>query len=146
MTATDSTEGQRFHDPAAYQQRAQHEASIKRNPHPDFQSVEKSRPDWDEQRSWTFTKTRDTKWSWGQGGNDGGESLKKDSVEINPHAEGRPPTYNYKLLISGIIPRPIGFLSTVSKDGNISMDTRTQELHTDAPFRVISESRSIFIH
>ncbi|KIV85337.1 hypothetical protein PV11_01040 [Exophiala sideris] len=118
MTESGTTNGEWLHDSAAYQQRAQHEASIKRNPHPDFQVVEKSRPDWDEQKSWTFTKTRDTKWTWGQGGNDGDASLKKDHVEINPHAEGRPLNYNYKLLISGIIPRPIGFLSTVSKDGS----------------------------
>jgi len=102
---------------AAHHERAQHEASLKRNPHPDFQTVENSRPDWDEQKSWTFTKAPDTNWSWGKGGNDGGASLKKDHVEINPYAEGRPKAYNYKLLISGIIPRPIGFLSTVSKDG-----------------------------
>ena len=94
------------------------EAHVKRNPHPDFEKVEKSRPDWtsnpDGQR---FTKTKDPGWKPGQGANDGGESLKKNHVEIDPYAEGRPAVYNYKLLISAITPRFIGFVSTRSKDG-----------------------------
>lgn len=93
------------------------EKAVGRNPHPAFGKVEASRPDWRADRALDFTKTKDPKWKYGQGGNDGGESLKKKHVEIDPYAEGRPAVYNYKLLISGIIPRPIGFLSTISKDG-----------------------------
>lgn len=111
---------------AAHVQRAEHEASINRNPHPDFIRVQASRPDWSESHaasssssSWKFTKTRDPNWKWGQGGNDNGESLDKDHVEIDPYAPGRPSNFNYKLLISGIVPRPIGFYSTVSKDGEL---------------------------
>lgn len=101
-------------------QRTEREKSIKRNPHPDFKLVEGSRPDWSGEKDFQYTKTVDTDWKWGQGGNDGGASLQKNHVEINPYAEGRPETYNYKLLISGIVPRPIGFLSTVSADGEFS--------------------------
>lgn len=43
--------------------------------------------------------------------------MKKKHVEINPYEEGRPAAFNYKLLISAIIPRPVGFVSTLSKDG-----------------------------
>ncbi|KAK6379723.1 hypothetical protein LTS17_005796 [Exophiala oligosperma] len=113
---------------AAHVQRAEHEASINRNPHPDFIRVQASRPDWSESHaasssssSWKFTKTRDPNWKWGQGGNDNGESLDKNHVEIDPYAPGRPSNFNYKLLISGIVPRPIGFYSTVSKDGVLNM-------------------------
>ena len=103
---------------AAHEQRADAEKAIKRNPHPDFGQVQASRPDWDEAASeWTWTKTKDPAWKHGQGGNDGGESLKKNHVEIDPNEEGRPVMFNYKLLISAIVPRFIGFVSTRSKDG-----------------------------
>lgn len=42
-------------------------------------------------------------------------------MEIDPYEEGRPATSNYKLLISAIVPRPIGFCSTVSADGEFSL-------------------------
>ena len=102
---------------AALAERTAHEASIKRNPHPDFKGVENSRPDWQEESAWHYIKTRQPGWQWGQGGNDGGASLLKKHVEIDPHEPGRPPAFNYKLMISAIVPRPIGFLSTVSADG-----------------------------
>ena len=38
-------------------------------------------------------------------------------MEIDPYEEGRPAASNYKLLISGVVPRPIGFISTRSEDG-----------------------------
>jgi hypothetical protein len=92
------------------------ENTIKRNPHPDFKKVEASRPDWSSS-TFKFTKTRDPEWKHGSGASDGGASLKKQHVEIDPYEEGRPATFNYKLLISAIIPRPIGFVSTISEDG-----------------------------
>ena len=98
--------------------KADAESQVKRNPHPDFKKVEGSRPDFNSsQNTPIFTKTKDTNWKPGQGANDGGESIKKNHVEIDPYAEGRPAVYNYKLLISAITPRFIGFVSTRSKDG-----------------------------
>ena len=117
MTSKEPGQGERSHDPVAHQERTKQEASIKRNPHPDFKSVESSRPAWSENSSWQFTQTREPTWTWGQGGNDGGASLQMSHIQIDPYAERRPPVYNYKLLISGITPRPIGFISTISKDG-----------------------------
>ena len=93
------------------------EKTIGRNPHPDFGKVEASRPDWTTGPQFTFTKTKQPGWKFGDGANDGGESLKKEHREINPHEEGRPPVWNYKLLISAVVPRPIAFLSTASEDG-----------------------------
>jgi hypothetical protein len=93
------------------------EKTVQRNPHPDFKKVEASRPSWREDASWTYTKTRNPDWKLGNGSNDGGECLKTNHIQIDPYAEGRPATFNYKLLISAIIPRPIGFVSTRSKDG-----------------------------
>jgi flavin reductase (DIM6/NTAB) family NADH-FMN oxidoreductase RutF len=93
---------------------------VNRNPHPDFKGVESSRPDWDTSSAFRYTKTADPSWTFGSGANrlaaaDPGSS--RTHIGIDPYAEGRPPVSNYKLLISAIVPRPIGFLSTRSADG-----------------------------
>lgn len=93
------------------------ESTVRRNPHPDFKGVEASRPTFEASRQFHYTKTPDPDWKFGQGANDGGESLKKEHLEIDPYEEGRSPVNNYKLLISGIVPRPIGFVSSRSGDG-----------------------------
>lgn len=101
--------------------RVEQERSVKRNPHPDFKAVEGERPEFNTEHSgWTCTKAPDPDWKMGGGGNDGGASLEKAHVEINPHEDGRPANFNYKLMISGIVPRPIGLLSTVGADGTCS--------------------------
>ena len=125
------------------QEKLDAEATIKRNPHSDFGKIEASRPDWDDSKSWTYTKTRQPGWKYGSGGNDGGASLEKEHVDVDPYAEGRPAAYNYKLLISGIIPRPIGFLSTRSKDGsstNLSPFSYTQVINHDPPIFIVGFS------
>ncbi|KAK5699187.1 hypothetical protein LTR17_023468 [Elasticomyces elasticus] len=38
-------------------------------------------------------------------------------IEIDPFAEGRPMFSNYALMVSAIVPRPIGLVSTLSIDG-----------------------------
>lgn len=85
--------------------------------HPPLKAVEATRPDWHEGSEFTLTKTKNPEWKYGEGASDGGESLKRNHVEIDPYEEGRPTAFNHKLLISGIVPRPIGFLSTRSEDG-----------------------------
>ncbi|KAJ9638269.1 hypothetical protein H2201_009214 [Coniosporium apollinis] len=135
----DSEKVQRTEDPTAHEHMLDSEKHVKRNPHPNFKKVESSRPDWHEQDKWAFTKTRDPNWKLGQGPNDGGECLKKEHVEIDPYAEGRPATFNYKLLISAIIPRPIGFVSTRSKDG------KSTNLSPFSYFNVINHDPPLFI-
>lgn len=110
--------------------------------HPDFKEVEAGRPPW-RHGDITYTKTVDPDWRWGQGGNDAGESLKKNHVEIDPYEEGRPASKNYKLLISSIVPRPIGFVSTRSADGsstNLAPFSYTQVVSHDPPVFVIGYS------
>jgi len=126
-------------DTQKIQEKHDAESTIKRNPHPDFDKVQNSRPDW-EPKPVRFTKVRDPKWKYGDGGNDGGESLNKDHIDIDPYMEGRPAALNYKLLISAIIPRPIGFLSTRSKDGsstNLSPFSYTQLINHDPPIFIV---------
>jgi len=100
------------------EQRMDAEQTVRRNPHGDFNAVQKSRPDFDHSLDgFTYTKTPKPDWQLGDGGNDVGESLKKQHIQIDPYEEGRPAVFNYKLMISAIIPRLVGFVSTRSKDG-----------------------------
>ena len=121
-----------------HEQMADAEKQIKRNPHPDFKKVEASRPDWPEDDKWIFTKTRKPDWNFGQGPNDDGECLQKNHISIDPYEPGRPAPFNYKLLISAIIPRPIGFCSTQNKDGK-------RNLAPFSYFQVIGHDPPLFI-
>ncbi|KAJ6043259.1 hypothetical protein N7460_004614 [Penicillium canescens] len=85
--------------------------------HPDFEKTQAARPDWRQGAEIVYTKSPNPTWKYGDGANDNGESLKKNHVEIDPNAEGRPAVSNYKLLISGMVPRPIALVSTRSADG-----------------------------
>ncbi|KAI9701192.1 MAG: hypothetical protein M1836_001861 [Candelina mexicana] len=134
----DSTAREHVNQPNVPEGRMDSNKAAGHNSHPDFEKVQGSRPDWRDLK-WNFTKTVDPNWKLGQGGNDGGESLKKEHVEIDPYQEGRPATSNYKLLISGIVPRPIGFVSTRSKDGNTNLApySYTQVVNHDPPILVV---------
>ena len=122
------------------------ESAIKRNPHGDFSKIQASRPDF-EKKDWHFSKTPAPGWQYGGGGNDGGASLKKEHVDIDPYSDGRPAALNYKLLISAIVPRPIGFLSTRSKDGtstNLSPFSYSQVINHDPPIFIGKEISNPF--
>lgn len=113
-------DGQQTHDAKQQEQRDGSDRKFGSKPHLDFDIVERSRPDWKSEQL-AFSKTKCPSWKAGQGGNDDGESLKKNHIEIDPFEEGRPSIFNYKLLISAIVPRFIGFVSTRSKDGALHM-------------------------
>ena len=117
---------QKSQDPSGVEHRMDSEKTVGRNPHPDFEKVQASRPDWRAEEKWHFTKTKDPNWKLGCGATDNGESLEKDHIEIDPYEKGRPAAFNYKLLISAIIPRPIGFISTKSGVGK-SCSVRSQQ-------------------
>lgn len=84
--------------------------------HPPIAEAEKDRPDFDAAQSWGLTKRPDPQWVPGSGANDSNWKNHK-KIAIDPYSEGRLVIDNYKTLISGIVPRPIGFVSTVDKDG-----------------------------
>ncbi|CUS13341.1 unnamed protein product [Tuber aestivum] len=120
-------------------------AQVKRNPHPEFKSVESSRPPFDEGTSFSYTKTIKTDWVPGSGANND-DWKKHKTVEIDPYGEGRKPVDNYKLLISGIIPRPIGFVSTISLDGlstNLGPFSYTALVNHDPPIFCIGFSGGV---
>ena len=116
------------------------EKDIQRNPHPNFKKVEGARQPWDKDLHWNIKQTLDPNWKFGGGANDGGASLKIPHIEIDPYEEGRPAVYNYKLLISGIVPRPIGFVSTTSADEsstNLAPFSYFQMINHDPPLFVL---------
>ncbi|PRP82233.1 hypothetical protein PROFUN_06245 [Planoprotostelium fungivorum] len=78
-----------------------------------FKEVEATRPDWVE-RSVTYTKTKNPNWKLGDGPTDGGECLSHKHIAIDPYEDGRPSQFNYKLLSSAIVPRPIGVSSNLA--------------------------------
>lgn len=111
--------------------------------HPDFEEVEATRPAFDHNVPIKVVKSPDPDWQYGQGVNGSGASLNKQHVEIDPYAEGRPMMANYKLLISGIVPRPIGFISTKSADGktdNLSPFSYFQAVDHDPPTLIVGFS------
>ncbi|KAL5378484.1 hypothetical protein DPSP01_009066 [Paraphaeosphaeria sporulosa] len=118
--------------------KADAEAAIQRNPHPDFKGVEASRPDFEADRAVHFVKTPKPDWKPGQGANNA-EGLSKKHREIDPYAEGRPAIHNYKLLISGVVPRPVGFVSTISGDG------KSTNLAPFSYFNMISHDPPLFV-
>lgn len=95
--------------------KADAEKLIQRNPHGDFKAVEASRPGFEDTK-FHYTQTPKAGWKAGSGGNDD-SNLQKEHRQINPYQEGRPVIHNYKMLISAIVPRPVGFTSTISADG-----------------------------
>jgi flavin reductase (DIM6/NTAB) family NADH-FMN oxidoreductase RutF len=115
------------------------EAEIKRNPHPDFKKVEASRPDWDTGAQFHYTKTAEPGWAYGDGANKLDTSTAKH-ITIDPYEPGRPAPFNYKLLISSIVPRPIGFVSTRSADGketNLAPFSYFNMVNHDPPLFVV---------
>lgn len=122
------------------QSRMDAEKAVKRNPHPDFKKVESSRKPWDQSLSYNVSQTVNANWKYGDGANDSGASLHIPHIEIDPYEEGRPAVANYKLLISAIVPRPIGFLSTRSSDGsstNLAPFSYFQMINHDPPLFIV---------
>lgn len=91
--------------------------TLKKSHHPDLKILQKSRPVFDENSAFHFTQAPDVEWKQGQGANSS-EWKNHKKISIDPYGEGRAPVDNYKTLISAVVPRPIGFVSSVSDDGN----------------------------
>ncbi|KAK3187553.1 hypothetical protein K4F52_003611 [Lecanicillium sp. MT-2017a] len=96
------------------------------------------RPDYDHSKKpIEVTKQPNPHWQYGQGVPNHDHSL--GHREVDPYADDRPMVNNYRFLISGIAPRPIGFVSTVSRDG------QTKNLAPFSYFQVIDQEPPMFI-
>lgn len=120
------------------------ESEVKRNPHPDFKKVEASRPAWDRDASFKYTQTVAPSWQFGSGANDLPVPSDAKHIAIDPHAEGRAAVNNYKLLISGIVPRPIAFVSTLSSEGKGDAKPSTN-LAPFSYFQMITHDPPLFV-
>lgn len=104
----------------------------------DFAEKQARRPDFDHSGTpIEVTKQPNPRWQYGGGAMGYDASLKHK--EVDPYAEDRPMINNYKLLVSGIAPRPIGFISTVSADG------QTKNLAPFSYFQVIDHDPPTFV-
>lgn len=105
-----------------------------------FIEAEAKRPEFGELNSpIEVSKSPNPTWDYGQGVHRSLEDASTAHVEINPSASDRPMWKNYRLLLSGIVPRPIGFISTVSGDG------KTKNLAPFSYFQVINHNPPMFI-
>lgn len=113
-----------------------------------FDELEAQRPDFDHTRSIEVTKSPYPHWEYGQGvpdldnNNNGTSNPKPKHHGIDPYAPDQPMIHNYRLLVSGIAPRPVGFLSTVSSNGtkNLSPFSYFQVIDHDPPMFIIGFS------
>lgn len=109
------------------------EARLKRNPHADFAKVESSRPDFDHSRQWTYSRTPNPKWEIGSGASST-EWKNHKLLAFDPYDPGRDLVFNYQLIISSTVTRPIALVSTISADGktkNLAPFSYFQGVSTD---------------
>lgn len=104
----------------------------------DYKPKEPNRLPWNYDTGFTETQTRNPRWNWG----DGAAQIPSEQqhIQIDPQDDTRTAADNYKLLISAIIPRPIGFVSTLSQDGvhaNLAPISYFQLVNHDPPIFVL---------
>ncbi|PWY68950.1 nitrilotriacetate monooxygenase component B [Aspergillus sclerotioniger CBS 115572] len=105
--------------------------------HHDFPEIEAKRPPFDHSNPpIKVTQSPYPDWNYGQGVPNHTSTAHH---EIDPYATDRPMINNYRLLVSGIAPRPIGFISTVSGDG------KTENLAPFSYFQVVDHDPPTFI-
>src|SRR5690242_1154583 len=108
----------------------------------DFEQKQSQRPDFEPLKPIALTKSPNPTWTYGAGVAQDPTALSAKHIEVDPYAPGRPMINNYKLLISGIAPRPIGFLSTVTSDGrkNLAPFSYFQVVDHDPPMFIVGFS------
>ncbi|KAI1875052.1 uncharacterized protein JN550_002481 [Neoarthrinium moseri] len=109
-----------------------------------FKETEAQRPDFDYSNGpIPVTKSPNPNWEYGSGVSQDATARDAAHREIDPYAADRPMVSNYRLLVSGIAPRPVGFLSTVSADGqskNLAPFSYFQVIDHDPPMFVVGFS------
>ncbi|KAH8734460.1 hypothetical protein BGZ61DRAFT_442582 [Ilyonectria robusta] len=113
-----------------------------------FEETIAKRPDFDHSNPpIEVTKSPDSTWSFGHGVRNKSPSAtdprQKVHKEIDPYSSDRSVSQNYRLLVSGIAPRPVGFISTLSVDGktkNLAPFSYFQLVDHDPPMFIVSFS------
>lgn len=104
----------------------------------DFAAKQARRPDFDHAGA-PIEVTKQPNPAWQYGGGARHHDASWTHREVDPYAPDRPMVSNYRLLVSGIAPRPIGFISTVSSDG------KTKNLAPFSYFQVIDHDPPTFV-
>lgn len=106
----------------------------------DFKKVQASREPFDSSLPVITTRSPNPQWKYGSELSSSA-SLSSSHIEIDPFAQDRRMIFHYKLLKSGI-PRPISFVSTVSKTGeeNLAPFSYFQVVDHDPPTFVVGFS------
>ncbi|PON25234.1 flavoprotein oxygenase [Trichoderma gamsii] len=109
-----------------------------------------SRPPWDETAS-TFVQNPEPGWTFGSGANHtharaSASAATAKHVAIDPFAPDRKAMDNYRLLVSGVVPRPIALISTRSPDGtveNLAPMSFFQMVNIDPPILAVGLTSSL---
>lgn len=109
-----------------------------------------SRPPWDETAA-TFVQTPEPGWTFGSGANHtharaSASAATAKHVAIDPFAPDRKAMDNYRLLVSGVVPRPIALISTRSPDGtveNLAPMSFFQMVNIDPPILAVGLTSSL---
>ncbi|KAI0903590.1 hypothetical protein F4823DRAFT_618059 [Ustulina deusta] len=105
-----------------------------------FKETEAGRPNFDHSNTpIPVTKSPNPDWKYGDGVAINVPAGNLAHQEIDPYAPDRLMIQNYRLLVSGIAPRPVGFVSTVSADG------KTENLAPFSYFQVVEHDPPMFI-
>lgn len=106
---------------------------------PNFKETQRSRPSFKEAHPIQVTQSPDPEWTYGSGVKHERLNGDHEYVTIDPHAEGRSMMDNYRLLVSGVVPRPIGLISTLSQDG------KTENLAPFSYFQLVDHDPPTFV-
>lgn len=127
--------------------RKETEAALKRSQrHPDFKHLEASRPPFDLNTTLQYTQTPNPSWRFGDGANHtqaqaSPTATTAQHISIDPYTTDRSMFDNYKLLVSAVVPRPIAFISTRSRDGsseNLAPMSFFQLVNVDPPIFAVA--------
>ena len=93
------------------------------------------------EKSLNWTSPPNKSWVKGSGASNS-EWKNHKKVEVDPYASDRPAVNNYRLLVSAITPRPVGFISTISKDGihNLAPYSYFNVVNSDPPLFALGTS------
>jgi flavin reductase (DIM6/NTAB) family NADH-FMN oxidoreductase RutF len=108
----------------------------------DFEKKQATRPEFDPSKPINLTKSPNPTWTYGSGVSQDANIASSKHIEVDPYSADRPMIDNYRLLISGVAPRPIGFISTVSKNGkkNLAPFSYFQVIDHDPPMFIVGFS------
>ncbi|KAJ5584931.1 uncharacterized protein N7459_004731 [Penicillium hispanicum] len=107
-----------------------------------FEETQAKRPDFEHSKPIEVTKSPYPDWKYGERVPDNDVNICRKHQEIDPYAADRPMINNYRLLVSGIAPRPVGFISSVSSEGqkNLSPFSYFQVIDHDPPMFIVGFS------